>query len=97
MINAWNPKLVSASKIFFLRASYFVIFLLILSVYSCSEKTVTLADGRMVTQRKYDRMIQHALNTAEKDARKAVKGKMTRKQIREFENSEAIPVELNMP
>jgi hypothetical protein len=51
----------------------------------------------MVTQRKYDRMIQHALNTAEKDARQEVKGKMSRKQIREFENSKDIPVEVEMP
>lgn len=64
---------------------------------SCAEKTVSLADGRMVTQRKYDRMIRHALHAAEKEARKSVKGKMSRKQIREFENSESIPVELKMP
>lgn len=64
---------------------------------SCSPKTVPLADGRMVTQRKYDRMIQHALNTAEKEARKAVKGKMSRKQIREFENSNSIPVDVHIP
>lgn len=70
---------------------------LIICLLSCSKKTVSLADGRMVTQRKYDRMIQHALNTAEKDARQEVKGKMSRKQIREFENSKDIPVEVEMP
>ena len=34
---------------------------------------------------------------AEKEARKSVKGKMSRKQIRLFENSESIPVELKTP
>jgi|GEM_PF-2912124 len=75
-----------------------LLFLLLIFInFSCAEKTVSLADGRMVTQRKYDRMIQHALHAAEKEARKAVKGRMSRKQIREFENSESIPVELKMP
>ncbi|MFN5031717.1 MAG: hypothetical protein ACK5FX_05790 [Flavobacteriia bacterium] len=75
----------------------FKIFLFLIIISSCAEKTVSLADGRMVTQRKYDRMIQHALHAAEKEARKAVKGKMSRKQIREFENSQSIPVELKLP
>ena len=73
------------------------LFCLILLLSSCAQKTVSLADGRMVTQRKYDRMIRHAFNAAEKEARKSVKGKMSRKQIREFENSESIPVKLKMP
>jgi ABC-type glutathione transport system ATPase component len=77
--------------------SVFIFSFTISLLSSCAEKTVSLADGRMVTQRKYDRMIQHALKTAEKEARKSVKGKMSRKQIREFENSESIPVELKMP
>jgi outer membrane protein assembly factor BamE (lipoprotein component of BamABCDE complex) len=62
------------------------IILLLTAFSSCSKKTVPLADGRMVTQGKYNRMIQHVLKTAEKEARKSVKGKMSRKQIREFEN-----------
>jgi hypothetical protein len=76
--------------------SIFIFFTFTL-LYSCAEKNVSLADGRMVTQRKYDRMIQHALKTAEKEARKSVKGKMSRKQIREFENSQSIPLELKLP
>lgn len=76
---------------------FFFFGVVIFYVISCAEKNVSLADGRMVTQRKYDRMIQHALNASEKEARKAVKGKMSRKQIREFENSQSIPVELKLP
>jgi hypothetical protein len=75
----------------------FKIFLFLIIISSCAEKNVSLADGRMVTQRKYDRMIQHAIKTAEKEARKSVKGKMSRKQIREFENSQSIPLELKLP
>ena len=93
MTNAWNLRHVNANKLF-LRV-FIYCFFYVLS--SCSQKTVSLADGRMVTQRKYDHMIQHAFKTAEKEARKAVKGKMSKKQIREFENSQSIPVELKMP
>jgi hypothetical protein len=70
---------------------------LILFLFACcAEKTVSLADGRIVTQRKYDRMIQHAFKTADKEARKAVKGKMSRRQIREFKNSKDIPVDVKI-
>ena len=93
MTNAWNLRHVNANKLF-LRVFIYCFFYLL---SSCAEKNVSLADGRMVTQRKYDRMIQHALKTAEKEARKSVKGKMSRKQIREFENSQSIPVELELP
>ena len=70
--------------------------LIFVSLCACAEKTVPLADGHMVTQHKYDRMIQHAFKTADKEARKAVKGKMSRRQIREFKNSKEIPVDVKI-
>jgi hypothetical protein len=71
-----------------------ILFLLIL-VSSCAtqQKTVELANGTMVTQKEYDKMLNHAFKSADKAGRDAVKGKMSRKQIREFH--EEISVEID--
>lgn len=57
------------------------------------EKSIELANGKMVTQKQYDKMIDHAFKSAEKQARKAVKGKMSKKQIREFHKSIIVEVD----
>lgn len=56
-----------------------------LLIISCgTQKTVTLANGKTVTQKKYDRMLNKAFRDADKAARDAVKGRMNRKEIREL-------------
>jgi hypothetical protein len=69
----------------------FVIFLL----GSCAiqEKSIELANGEMVTQKKYDRMIGKAFKSADKEARKSVKGKMSRKEIKEFRENITVVVD----
>lgn len=69
----------------------FVIFLL----GSCviQEKSVELANGEMVTQKKYDQMIEKAFKSADKEARKSVKGKMSRKEIKEFRETITVKID----
>ena len=56
-----------------------------LLIVSCgTQKTVTLSNGKTVTQKKYDRMLNKAFRDADKAARDAVKGRMNRKEIREL-------------
>ena len=56
-------------------------------LYSCTpqKKTVLLANGKYVTQKKYDKMISNAFKHAEKVARKT--SKMSKKEMRDFEKS----------
>lgn len=69
----------------------FVVFLL----GSCAiqEKTIELANGEMVTQKKYDRMLDKAFKFADKEARKSVKGELSKKQIREFRGGITVEVD----
>jgi hypothetical protein len=71
-------------------SGFIIIFVLALLI-GCAEKTVSLVDGTMITQRKYDKLINNAFKKADKAGRKAVRGKMSRKQIRDFKNT---PVDL---
>jgi hypothetical protein len=45
------------------------------------QKTVQLANGKMVTQQKYDRMLDKSFKEADKAGRRAVKGQMSKKDI----------------
>lgn len=58
-----------------------------LLVSSCvtQQKSVELANGKMVTQKQYNKMLDKAFKAADKEGRKAVKGKLSRKQIREIQ------------
>lgn len=60
------------------------IFGLLISSCATQQKTVELANGKMVTQKEYEKMLKHAFKAADKEGRKAVKGKLSRKQIREI-------------
>ena len=62
----------------------FWIILILLLTSSCQEKTILLANGKYVTKRKYDRMINNAFKHAEKESRKKLK--MTKKQQRDLWN-----------
>lgn len=57
-----------------------------LLVSSCvtQQRSVELANGKMVTQKQYNKMLDKAFKTADKNARKSVKGKLSKKQIREI-------------
>lgn len=63
--------------------------LIVIFVSSCStqEKTVRLANGKMITEKQSEKNVKKALRQADRYATKAVKGEMTRKQIREFKRS----------
>jgi isocitrate/isopropylmalate dehydrogenase len=63
---------------------------------SCAvqEKNVELVDGSLITQRKYDRIIRKAFRDAERSANKAVKGVMTRKQVKEFFRETPVETEI---
>lgn len=60
---------------------------ILITLTSCvnQKKTVLLANGKYVTQKKYDKMINNAFKYAEKETRK--KFKMTKKEQKDFEKS----------
>lgn len=57
-----------------------------LFLVSCApqSKTVELANGEKITQKQYQKKLNKSFRIAEKDARKVVKGKMTKKDVDEF-------------
>ena len=67
-----------------------VIFLLIVSLTSCvtQNKTVQLANGKYVTEKTYNKMIQKAMKDAKKTARK--KTGITKKQLKSFEQQTTV-------
>lgn len=71
------------------------ILFLVVFLTSCAtqQKTVELANGNMVTQKQYDRMLDNAFKYADKEARKSVKGKLSKKQIREFREGVTVGVD----
>ena len=71
------------------------ILFLVVFLTSCAtqQKTVELANGNMVTQKQYDRMLDKAFKYADKEARKSVKGKLSKKQIREFREGVTVGVD----
>jgi len=65
-----------------------------LLIASCgSQKTITLANGDMVSQKQYDRMLDKSFKAADKAGRHAVKGEMSRGDIRRFKNDVNISVD----
>ena len=62
---------------------------------SCASqlKTVELANGEMITQKQYQKKLDKSFRIAEKDARKTVKGKMTKKDIEEFHQTTTVVVD----
>jgi len=60
------------------------VFGLLFSSCATQQKTVELANGKMVTQKEYEKMLNHAFKVADKESRKSVRGKLRRKQIREI-------------
>ena len=66
---------------------------LIISSCATQQKTVELANGKMVTQKEYEKMLNHAFKAADKEGRKAVKGKLTRKQIREIHENVTVTID----
>lgn len=66
-----------------------------LSLISCAtqQKTVELANGKMVTQKEYNKMLNNAFKAADKSGRKAVKGKLSRKQIREIHENVTVEID----
>jgi len=71
------------------------ILFLVVFLTSCAtqQKTVELANGDMVTQKQYDRMLDKAFKYADKEARKSDKGKLSKKQIREFREGVTVEVD----
>jgi len=71
------------------------IFVFSVLVSSCAtqQKTVELANGKMVTQKQYDKMINKAFRTADKEATKSVRGKLTRKEIKEFRETTTVTLD----
>ena len=58
--------------------------ILLLGSCATQQKTVELANGEMITEKQYQKKLDKAFKYADKEARKAVKGKMSKKEIREF-------------
>ena len=67
-----------------------LIFGLLVSSCATQQKSVELANGEMVTQKQYDRMLEKAFKTADKDARKFVKSKLNRKEVKELRENTTV-------
>ncbi len=63
----------------------FIILLLIVS--SCAEKTIPLANGKMVTEKQFDRRINSSFRHSNRVANKSMHDKLSRKQRRELWNT----------
>jgi hypothetical protein len=63
---------------------------------SCSvyEKNVPLADGTLITQKKYDRIIRKVFRDAERSANKVVRKQLSRKQTKNLFNDTNITIEV---
>jgi len=57
---------------------------LILSSCASQLKTVELSNGKMITQKQYQKKLDKAFRVAKKDAQKSVKGRMSKKETDEF-------------
>jgi len=62
------------------------IFGLVITSCATQQKTVQLSNGKMVTQRQYDKMLNRAFSEADKAGRRAVKGEMSKKDIDSLKN-----------
>lgn len=71
----------------------FLFFGVLVSSCVTQQKTVELANGKMVTQKEYEKMLNHAFKSADREGRKAVKGKLTRKQIREIHENVTVEID----
>lgn len=67
-----------------------LIFGLLISSCATQQKSVELANGEMVTQKQYDKMLEKAFKTADKEARKSVKGKLNRKEVKELRENTTV-------
>lgn len=69
--------------------------LISLVLFSCStqKKTIMLANGKMISQKQYDRGLQKAFRKAKRAADKSMRGKLSRKQRKELFNNTTIKVE----
>jgi len=61
--------------------------ILLLFVSSCAEKTIPLANGKMVTEKQFDRRINSSFRHANRVANKSMRDKLSRKQRRELWNT----------
>jgi hypothetical protein len=59
-------------------------FIMLFSSCAIQKKSVELANGELVTQKKYNKMLSKAFKNADKQAKKTVKGVMNKKQIKNF-------------
>lgn len=66
---------------------------LIVSSCATQQNTVELSNGKMVTQKQYEKMLGKAFKTAERDANKSVKGKMSRKDIKELRENISVTLD----
>lgn len=65
-----------------------------LLITSCgSQKTISLANGDMVSQKKYDKLLNKSFKVADKAGKRAVKGEMSKRDIRSFKNDVNISVD----
>lgn len=65
-----------------------------LLITSCgSQKTISLANGDMVSQKKYDKLLNKSFKAADKAGKQAVKGEMSKRDIRSFKNDVNISVD----
>lgn len=65
-----------------------------LLITSCgSQKTISLANGDMVSQKKYDKLLNKSFKAADKAGKRAVKGEMSKRDIRSFKNDVNISVD----
>lgn len=74
-----------------------IVVLLIVSLllFSCNtqKKTVELANGKMITEKQYAKLLNSSLKKANRAANKSVKNKLSRKQRKELFNNVSIKVD----
>jgi hypothetical protein len=72
----------------------FFIFGLLITSCITQQKTVKLANGEMVTQQQYDKMLNRAFKAADKSGRRAVKGEMSKKDVDSLNNDLEVVIDI---
>ncbi len=70
------------------RIKVIIILASIVLTTSCTpQKTIQLANGEVITEKKLDRLTRRAERRAKRAAYKSVKGRLSKKQVNDFMNS----------
>ena len=71
-----------------------IVVIFVLTSCSVYEKNVPLADGTLITQKKYDRIIRKVSRDAERSANKVVRKQLSRKQTKNLFKDTNITIEV---